>query len=182
MASTDEVLVDQVDATLILTLNRPDKLNAINYRMIGSLLEQVHRASTDDSIRAVMLKGSGRAFSAGDDTSQPLRKAIAPGFMPDNIHWDGSRLILAGMQFDEPACGGTRKIVDGKADDMRCHRGYVVAQLDPRRMSYQVLAASGPNPDFNGVSSAVIVRGELWMGSYQADRIAHRALRSAGSQ
>ena len=69
---------------------------------------------------------------ARDDTSQPLRKVTAPGFMPDNIHWDGSRLILAGMQYDEPACGGTRKIIDGKADDMRCHRGYTVAALEPQ--------------------------------------------------
>jgi 2-(1,2-epoxy-1,2-dihydrophenyl)acetyl-CoA isomerase len=84
MASTDEVLVEVVDATLILTLNRPEKLNAINYAMIGSLLEQVHRASTDDSIRAVMLTGSGRAFSAGDDVKgmgTPVRD-LSPGEHP----------------------------------------------------------------------------------------------------
>ena len=77
---------------------------------------------------------------ARDDTSQPLRKAIAPGFMPDNLHWDGSRLILAGMQYDEPACGGTRKIIDGKADDMRCHRGYTVAALDPQTLEFTIVA------------------------------------------
>ena len=80
-----------------------------------------------------------------DDTSQPLRKAIAPGFMPDNIHWDGSRLILAGMQYDEPACGGTRKIIDGKADDMRCHRGYTVAALDPQTLEFTIVAYAQPN-------------------------------------
>lgn len=110
------------------------------------------------------------------NSSIPLRKAAAPGFMPDNIHWDGDRLILAGMQYDEPACGGTRKIIDGKADDMRCHRGYVVAQLDPATMAFSVLAYSQPNPDFNGVSAASVIGNHLWLASYQADRIAFRAL------
>jgi hypothetical protein len=104
---------------------------------------------------------------ARDDTSQPLRKAIAPGFMPDNIHWDGSRLILAGMQFDEPACGGTRKIVDGKADDMRCHRGYTVAALDPQTLEFTTIAYATPNAGFNGVSAARIVGSELWLAAYQ---------------
>ena len=113
---------------------------------------------------------------ARDDTSQPLRKAIAPGFMPDNIHWDGSRLILAGMQFDEPACGGTRKIVDGKADDMRCHRGYTVAALDPQTLEFTTIAYATPNAGFNGVSAARIVGSELWLAAYQGERIAVRAL------
>jgi hypothetical protein len=115
------------------------------------------------------------AFSRADP-SKPLRMATAPGFMPDNIHWDGGRLIAGGMQTDEPACGGLRKIIDGVADDMRCHRGYVVAQLEPRSMAYRVIAYAEPDPIFNGVSGAVLIGNELWLSSYQADRIAHRAL------
>jgi hypothetical protein len=113
---------------------------------------------------------------ARDDTSQPLRKVVAPGFMPDNLHWDGSRLILAGMQYDEPACGGTRKIIDGKADDMRCHRGYTVAALDPQSLEFTTIAYAEPNAGFNGVSAARIVAGELWLAAYQGERIAVRAL------
>jgi hypothetical protein len=108
------------------------------------------------------------------DTSKPSRRAVAPGFMPDNIHWDAGKLLLAGMQYDEPACGGTRKIIDGKADEMRCHRGYTVAQLDPQHMSFTVVAYAEPDPDFNGVSAASIVSDEMWLGSYQSDRIAWR--------
>jgi hypothetical protein len=107
---------------------------------------------------------------------KPRARAAAPGFMPDNIHWDEGRLLAAGMQLDEPACGGMRKIVDGKADDMRCHRGYSVAQLDPGTMTFSLLAYSEPNAYFNGVSAAVVIGNELWLGSYQADRIAHRPL------
>ena len=107
---------------------------------------------------------------------KPAWRAVAPGFMPDNIHWDNGCLIAAGMRLDEPACGGLRKIIHGVADDMRCHRGYTVAQLDPTTRKFNILAHSGPDADFNGVSAAVIVQDELWLGSYQADRLAHRPL------
>lgn len=110
------------------------------------------------------------------NTATPVRRATAPGFMPDNIHWDGDRLILAGMQHDEPACGGTRKLVNGEADPMRCHRGYTVAELDPTSMEFRVVAYSEPDPSFNGVSAGRIVGDELWLASYQADRLAYRRL------
>jgi len=114
------------------------------------------------------------------DPSKPLRRATAPGFMPDNMHWDDGRLLLAGMQSDEPACGGTRKIINGKADEMRCHRGYTVAQLDPRSMEFTVVAYAEPDPDFNGVSAAAVFAGELWLASYQSDRVAWRKLPVSG--
>ena len=110
------------------------------------------------------------------DAEQPLWRVEAPEFMPDNIHWDGDRLLMAGMVRDEPACGGVRRIVDGVADGMTCHRGYAVAQLDPETRRVSLVAYGTPDPVFNGVSAAVIVGRELWLGSYQADRIAIRSL------
>lgn len=105
-----------------------------------------------------------------------LRKSVAPGFMPDNIHWDGDRLIATGMQYDEPACDGLRKIIDGKADPMLCHRGYTVAHLDPKSMTWSIVAYAEPNPSFNGASTALIIGSDLWLASFQSDRIAVRKL------
>jgi hypothetical protein len=107
-----------------------------------------------------------------------IARAQAPGFMPDNIHWDGDRLITAGMAHDEPACGGVRQIIDGAADTMRCHRGYVAAALDPETMRFQVLSYGEPNSAFNGASAAVIIDDEIWLGSYQSDRIAARPIQA----
>ena len=115
-----------------------------------------------------------------DDTVKPLSVLTAPGFMPDNIHWDGDRLIVGGMQYDEPACGGLRKVVEGRADDMLCHRGYTIAQLDVATRRFSVIAYAEPDPIFNGVSGAVLVGDELWLSSYQADRVAHRVLKWPG--
>ena len=81
------------------------------------------------------------------------------------------------MVRDEPACGGVRQIVDGVADGMACHRGYAVAQLDPVVRSFRLIAYGGPDPVFNGVSAAVLMGDDLWLGSYQANRIAIRPMR-----
>lgn len=130
----------------------------------------------DDSSFYVIAFGPREVVAyARRDTRQPLWRAVAPEFMPDNIHRDGDRLLLAGMMRDEPACGGTRKIVNGVADGMTCHRGWAVAQLDPATRRFSLIAYGPPDPVFNGVSAASIMGEELWIGSYQADRIAiHR--------
>ena len=115
------------------------------------------------------------------DTRRPAREATSPGFMPDNIRWEGDRLVAAGMTYDEPACGGIRKIINGRADPMLCHRGYVVAAVDPRTLRFSVLAYAEPNPAFNGVTTGLIVGSRLWLGSYQADRVAYRELPGAAA-
>lgn len=70
------VLTARHDGILTITLNRPDKLNAINHRMLGLLIDAFEAAGETD-IRAVVLAGAGRAFSAGADVKEMA--AIAAG-------------------------------------------------------------------------------------------------------
>ncbi|KUM26870.1 enoyl-CoA hydratase [Mesorhizobium loti] len=65
---TDLVLCEIRDRVAVLTLNRPEKLNALNYALIDRLLAILDRLETDDAVRAVILTGAGEsAFSAGAD-------------------------------------------------------------------------------------------------------------------
>jgi len=57
----------------IITLNRPEKLNAINEDMVKELNELLDEIEEDDKIRVIIIQGSGRAFSAGADTSEFLK-------------------------------------------------------------------------------------------------------------
>lgn len=55
----------------VITLNRPDVLNALNMEILQELDSVLEEIRKDDKIRAVVITGSGRAFSSGADLSQP---------------------------------------------------------------------------------------------------------------
>src|SRR6188768_2288798 len=62
------VLLDFSDGIALVTLNRPDKLNALNYELIDRLMALLDGIEVDADVRAVILTGAGdRAFSAGAD-------------------------------------------------------------------------------------------------------------------
>ena len=65
---SDTPVLYQVDgAVATLTLNRPDVLNALNTALMLALREAVEKASADAAVRAVVVTGAGRGFSAGAD-------------------------------------------------------------------------------------------------------------------
>ncbi len=64
---TDQVRVDFEDGRLTLTLNRPEKRNALNRGMLDALSDGLARARRDPDVRVVVLRGAGGYFSAGID-------------------------------------------------------------------------------------------------------------------
>ncbi|MDO8432919.1 MAG: enoyl-CoA hydratase [Candidatus Binatus sp.] len=62
-----DLLVELKDRVLYLTLNRPDKLNAMSAEMMGGLLDNLNRAATNPEVGAVVVTGAGRGFCAGGD-------------------------------------------------------------------------------------------------------------------
>jgi enoyl-CoA hydratase/carnithine racemase len=65
----EEVLYSVADGVATITLNRPDRLNALNSAMYQGLSEAFDQTDGDDSVRAVVVTGAGRAFCAGADLS-----------------------------------------------------------------------------------------------------------------
>ncbi|HLC82915.1 MAG TPA: enoyl-CoA hydratase-related protein [Bacteroidia bacterium] len=61
-----------VDSVLKITLNRPDKFNSFNREMAMELQDALDIVSLDQSIRAVLLTGEGKAFCAGQDLSEAM--------------------------------------------------------------------------------------------------------------
>jgi enoyl-CoA hydratase len=74
--SEPRILVQREGAILTLTLNRPDKLNAIDGAMLDALGAALGEIERDREIRAVVMTGAGRAFSAGADIKEWT--ALAP--------------------------------------------------------------------------------------------------------
>jgi enoyl-CoA hydratase len=64
----EHLLVEKTEGVAILTMNRPEQLNALNYRLSTELHDAVTRASEDDEVACIVITGAGkRAFSAGGD-------------------------------------------------------------------------------------------------------------------
>ncbi|MFA5079645.1 MAG: enoyl-CoA hydratase/isomerase family protein, partial [Dehalococcoidia bacterium] len=61
------ILYEKDRAVATITLNRPDRLNAINAEMDSELNRVIDEIAGDDNVRAVVITGSGRAFSSGAD-------------------------------------------------------------------------------------------------------------------
>jgi enoyl-CoA hydratase/carnithine racemase len=67
---SDVIRYEVEDQVATIVLNRPEKLNAVNWEMVTLLGEAWDNAANDDDVHCVVLTGEGRAFSVGDDINQ----------------------------------------------------------------------------------------------------------------
>jgi enoyl-CoA hydratase/carnithine racemase len=91
----EQIRYDVADGILTITLNRPEKLNAVTPTMLSELLDAFARADADDDVRAVIVTGAGRAFCAGADLSRGA-DTFNPEARPDRRpgpHRDGGGLV-----------------------------------------------------------------------------------------
>ena len=91
----------------VLTLNRPDKLNAINAAMIDELGRALDAAEADDAVRVIVVAGAGKAFSAGFDLDMEtgagapdpaaIRRALHNDLRIIMRFWDSPKVTLAAV-------------------------------------------------------------------------------------
>ncbi|MGE5595912.1 MAG: enoyl-CoA hydratase/isomerase family protein [Hyphomicrobiales bacterium] len=70
--TTDELVVELNDGILTITLNRPDRLNAISGPMLSALSTTLQQANIDPEVRVVILTGAGRGFCSGLDLKDQM--------------------------------------------------------------------------------------------------------------
>jgi 2-(1,2-epoxy-1,2-dihydrophenyl)acetyl-CoA isomerase len=73
----EKILLARDNGLATLTLNAPDRLNAVSRKMIAEIKLCWEELAADDSVRAVLLTGAGRGFCAGADLADPDREASA---------------------------------------------------------------------------------------------------------
>ncbi len=88
----ETLLYDVADGIATVTLNRPDRLNAVNATVIRELVDAFDRADADDGVRAVIVTGAGRAFCAGADLGGGGTTFDGRGENPE-AHRDGGGLV-----------------------------------------------------------------------------------------
>lgn len=106
----EQILYSASEGVATITLHRPDKLNSFTARMAEEILHALRAAQADAAIRAVVLTGSGRAFSAGQD----LAEATAPGVrIEDVVERQYNTIIRAIRQLPKPVLASVNGIAAG---------------------------------------------------------------------
>lgn len=85
----EQVLREDFEGWAVLTLNRPDKLNALTVSMFRELMQHIAELRKDDSIACVVLRGAGKCFSAGHDLAD-----IAEGEAVPSRGWHSETLRM----------------------------------------------------------------------------------------
>ncbi len=94
------LLIADENRVRTLTLNRPDALNAFNEALYDAAAEALTAAAADPDVAVVVITGSGRAFSAGQDLTEMQARITDPGFRPGRHGFPG--LIDALARFPKP--------------------------------------------------------------------------------
>lgn len=113
--SFSTVIIDISEGVATLTLNRPDVLNAFNVVMRRELCEAFEQIEADSTIRAVLLTGVGRAFSAGQDLKERL-DGYRSGHVPvlgETLRQEYNPLILSMRRLPKPIVGAINGVAAG---------------------------------------------------------------------
>jgi enoyl-CoA hydratase/carnithine racemase len=144
-----EQIAVAVDAgIMVLTLNRPDKLNAFTARMMNEMIDVFTKVNADDAVGAIIVTGAGRAFCAGADlsagaatfdaTTNPARKERDAGPV-DSVDWSdervrdgGGRVTLAIFECLKPVIAAVNGAAVGVGVTMQLPMDIRLASRDAR--------------------------------------------------
>ena len=132
MADFENIIYEVEENTGWITLNRPERLNALSRPLLAEVEEALNAAREDDNVRAIVIKGAGRAFSAGYDMNvqtqgERRRDALfsalsssAPQDMYKRAIWDNPKPVIAQVHSFTLAGGG----------HLACHCDITIASDD----------------------------------------------------
>jgi len=123
--SYETIILERKDGVATLTLNRPEKLNAINRKMIEELKSAVVEIAKDMDVRALVITGAGRGFCSGADVGDMVQ-AAAP---IENRYWTQMRdkVILALTDLEKPVIAKVNGVAVGVGCSLALSADIIVA-------------------------------------------------------
>lgn len=119
---TKYILVEREGAVATVIINRPEKLNALNWTLIGELADELTTLDHDDAIHAIVLTGAGeRAFAAGADIAEMSGATSAQMALGPFEGWDRIRRI------HKPIIAAVEGFALGGGNELAMHADMIVA-------------------------------------------------------
>jgi 2-(1,2-epoxy-1,2-dihydrophenyl)acetyl-CoA isomerase len=145
-----ETLLVERDGTLLdVTLNRPDKLNAMNLAMFDELPLLADEAAADEAVRAVFLHGAGRAFCSGADLSEADERADLTPLQFRRWLMGANSVVSKLYRLEKPVVTA----IHGPAAGAGCNLALATDVRFVSEQGYfmQVFSKRGLVPDFGGL-------------------------------
>ena len=92
-SNSETVLVELSEGVATVTLNRPEKLNALNEEMMDALPAAIKSVAANGDVRCVIVTGAGRAFCAGGDVARMASRSTGRSVDRIRLHHEASRLL-----------------------------------------------------------------------------------------
>lgn len=153
------VRIGRQGAVLLVTLNRPEVLNSFTMPMARALQEALDQAEKDDSVRALLITGAGRAFCAGQDLEEalprdgrpapPIRDIVARSYNP---------IIRRLRKIEKPVVCAVNGVAAGAGANIALACDIVLAARSARFI--QAFAKIGLVPDSGGTWALPRLLGE----------------------
>jgi len=156
---SDTVLVAREAGVLTLTLNRPDRLNSFNEEMHLDLRAGLESARDDAAVRAVLLTGAGRGFSAGQDLGdRDPRKMEGPPDLGDTIERFYNPTLRLIRNLEKPVICAVNGVAAGAGANIAMACDIVIAARSAKFI--QAFSRIGLVPDSGGTWSLPRLLGE----------------------
>jgi 2-(1,2-epoxy-1,2-dihydrophenyl)acetyl-CoA isomerase len=108
----DSILYELLNGVATITLNRPDKLNAFDDPMLAALEARLKEAEREAEARVIVITGSGRGFSAGQDLAAVREREGGMSFR-EHLEQTYNRVILRIRSIEKPIIGGINGVAAG---------------------------------------------------------------------
>ena len=179
----DSIVYEVDEGVALITLNRPERLNAWNAHMAAELGSALAATQTDDAVRAVVITGAGRAFCAGQDLSaggdtfadNPDANPHEQG-TPSTMPWDVPKPVVAAINGHAVGVGLTFPLtcdVRFVSEDAKLQFAFVRRGIAPELGSTKLLSHMGGLQ----VASDLLMSGRFFSGVEAAQiGLAARAL------
>lgn len=123
---TETILSHSEDRVLKITINRPDKKNALTLAMYEQMTALVEAAEKDAQVRVVMITGTGDAFSSGNDLADFLAHPPTPGDSP------AARFLHCISKAEKPLIAAVNGLAIGIGTTLLLHCDFVYAAASAR--------------------------------------------------
>ena len=138
------VLFEKRGPAAWITLNRPEKLNAMNGEVVRDLRARIHDVEEDETVKVVVVTGAGRAFSAGYDISEEVTDRIVGADQWRSVLAVDVELAMELWALSRPTIAAVRGWCLAGACELAMACDLIVATSDARFGEPEIRYGSGP--------------------------------------